>query len=313
MRKPSIQDLVYQRTHPRPKQSDPVSFYAHVQRHIVPEVRIEVQTFYGALDTLEAQYPGLDYTYPPHRRRLSRYPWHKRLFRVFDELGLTNNEILTLCQWEGTRAAKERYERESHTEVKATTANDVMVLPAGRGPRAQFEDWSKRRSEQEESDLPVERAERKQAPDESGEQSDEDETDATSVGVQLNEQLRVAAEARARGEPAVFDEQWEQWLKEALERNELDLDTMLTAIRAGQPFPTSSATERRQEPLPAYSREVVTPTLSPSAALARAHPSPTYDELHSMLDELQSNNSRLAADNAALALFLSRNRAEAAR
>src|ERR1700744_6422038 len=142
MRKPCIPELIYQRTFPKPKQGDPVSFYAHVQRYIVSEVRVEVQSFYGALDTLEAQYPGLDYSFPPHRRRLSRYPWHRRLFRVFDELGLTADEILNLCQWEGTRAAKERYEREAGVQVRTTTADDVVAAPLGDGPNAAFEDLS---------------------------------------------------------------------------------------------------------------------------------------------------------------------------
>ena len=37
----------------------------------------------------------------------------------------------------------------------------------------------------------------------------------------------------------VLDERWEQWLKEAMERNELGVDGMLEAIRQGQPFPIS--------------------------------------------------------------------------
>jgi hypothetical protein len=152
MRKPSIPDLIYQRTFPKPKQGDPGSFYAHIHRYIVSEIRIEVQTYFGTIDTLEAQYPGLDYTYPPHRHRLSRHAWHRRLFGVFDELGLTNDEILSLCQWEGTRAAKERYECEAQTEVKTTIGADIPAAPRGNGPRALWEDWTSHRLEQRSSD-----------------------------------------------------------------------------------------------------------------------------------------------------------------
>ena len=48
-----------------------------------------------------------------------------------------------MCQWEGTRAAKERYEREAGVEVRTTTADDVEAAAPGDGPRAVFEDLSR--------------------------------------------------------------------------------------------------------------------------------------------------------------------------
>ena len=50
-----------------------------------------------------------------------------------------------------------------------------------------------------------------------GEEESEDETQQ-SVGVELNQRLLAATEARARGEDVVLDPDWEQWLKEAAER-----------------------------------------------------------------------------------------------
>lgn len=327
MRKPSLHEIVYSRLHPKPRQNDPVSFYAHVQRNLVPEVRVEVQTYYGGIDCLEAQYPGLDYTFPAHRKRMSRYPWHRRLFRVFDDLHLTEGEILSLCQWEGTRAAKERFERESKAKIEITTLNGVMVLPQGDGPRATFH------TELDTKTVADSRYQMSASarPDEQVEQSDEDEPDL-SIGVQLNHQLRAAADARARGEPAVFDEQWEQWMKEALERNEMDLDRLLEAIREGRPFTTLGSAEEgseaalETEALDGEDEINTSPDLEQSNTFRResTHTRPTtsqlsvpapqsYDALHSMLDELQTNNNRLAADNAAMAHFLSRSRTETAR
>lgn len=193
MRKPSIPDLIYQRTFPKPKQGDPGSFYAHIHRHIVSEIRIEVQTYFGTIDTLEAQYPGLDYTYPAHRHRLSRHAWHRRLFRVFDELGLTNDEILSLCQWEGTRAAKERYEREAQTEVKTTIGADIPAAPRGDGPRALWVDWTSHRLEQRTSDsdagVEVEEKELEQQTldSQSGVEFEEKEEDKHDAQSQLSE------------------------------------------------------------------------------------------------------------------------------
>ncbi|KAJ9646885.1 uncharacterized protein PV06_10370 [Exophiala oligosperma] len=312
MRKPSIPDLIYQKTFPKPKQGDPGSFFAHIHRHIVSEIRVEVQTFFGTIDTLEAQYPGLDYTYPPHRRRLTRHPWHRRLFRVIDELGLTNDEVLSLCQWEGTRAAKERYEREAQTEVKSTIGADIEVAPQGNGPRAIWEDWSRPQSSRTSSDndtvIELEEGEHKDGSPESRHGSTEPPDDDV-MGL-VRDAMQARMEARPSGTPLIINQVWEQWLKEALERHEMDVDSVLTAIQSLDFEMISPVVE---EDAAVGLTPATTPPLSPSRPARTAHTRNSYDDLHSMVDELQSNNTRLAEDNAAMALFLQRSQTEAAR
>lgn len=105
---------------PNPTTSDPPSFSAHLARNLVPEVRIEVQTFYGDLNSAEARYPGLNYSHPPHRLRLGRFPHHRKLFKAFDDLGLTYGEIQDFCCWEGTKWARERYEKDEGITVRVS-------------------------------------------------------------------------------------------------------------------------------------------------------------------------------------------------
>ena len=274
---------------------------------------MEVQTYYGALDTLEAQYPGLDYTYLPHRRRMSRYPWHRRLFRVFDELGLTDNEILNLCQWEGTRAAKERYEREAQTEVKTTTANDVVSAPPGSGPRAVFEEWfSHAPSEERSSDgETVVEVEKKSEPEDVDKVNEDLDDTVPTQPQEMLELLRTAVQSRSRAISTMATSQaWEQWLKDALERHEMDIDSIMAALESidAEPIPTP---DDDQDPQPVMSAD---PNASSPIAVPGSNPEHhTYDELHTMVDQLQTDNTRLAADNAALAFFLRRTQTEAAR
>jgi len=297
MHKPSIQDLVYQKCIPRPKQNEPASFYAHVQRNLVPEVRVEVQNFFGSLEELEAQYPGLDYTFPPHRRRLARYPWHRRLFRAFDELRLTDSEIFALCQWEGTRAAREKYIKETKAEIPDHTFRDIPPLVKGGGPRAIFYHYQNGSTQtggytkeeymaEEDSELT--------------EDEDEDLYISRSVGKELNERLYRAAEARMRGEPAVIDGQFEQWMKEALERNELDLDTALATFnQGGSPYFSPS-------PSPEHATETITPADMVSSNTSGSQPHVTFDRIQTMLHDLRSANDQLAAGNPALSMMSSR-------
>lgn len=226
MKRPSVHDIVFNRQFPKPKQTEPQNFYAHVQRHLVPEVRIEVQTFYGALDTLEAQYPGLDYTYEPHRKRLSRFPWHRRLFRVFDELRLTRGEILSICQWEGTKSAKDKYEAETGRTIVDTTLDGVSVAPKD-SPKAVV--YARLRRQPSTETMAHVGAMEQEFPE--AEHSDEENLDV-SVGAHLNHQLMAAADGDCPNEGPL-----EEWLKYMTER-EADRDSMLQAIRAGHPPPT---------------------------------------------------------------------------
>jgi hypothetical protein len=120
-----IDHLVYECMFPKPRPGDPQNFHDFLRRQLVPEVRSETACFYGGLDSLEAQYPGLDYSYPPHRMRLGRYTWHRRLFRAFDTLRLTPSEIAGLTKWEGTRWARERYEKEHSIKIRDTTGDCI--------------------------------------------------------------------------------------------------------------------------------------------------------------------------------------------
>jgi len=120
-----IAHILYAHLFPSPTPKDPTTFSHHLARDLVPEVRIEVATFYGDLNTTEARYPGLDYCYPPHRMRLSRFKHHARLFAAFDALRLTNQELQDFCCWEGTKWARERYERDEGVTVPDTTGDNI--------------------------------------------------------------------------------------------------------------------------------------------------------------------------------------------
>ncbi|POS83611.1 hypothetical protein EPUL_006807 [Erysiphe pulchra] len=236
MKRPAIDQLVYDSLFPKPKSTDPPNFQGLLQRQLVPEVRLETQAFYGHLKSQEAKYPGLDYSYQPHRARLSRYPWHRRLFRAFDNLGLTKSEIAGLTKWEGTRWAKERFEREQGIIIRDTTADGIpdWVEPELRAPatKTAFEkqDSEKQQNTQIDSQTQGQMPERVQ--DQEEEHDDERETEVPidedvdeesdleiqSVGVALNERLRaVVAQREAGNSSTVIDEDWEQWYKEAVE------------------------------------------------------------------------------------------------
>ncbi|KAF2401606.1 hypothetical protein EJ06DRAFT_455432, partial [Trichodelitschia bisporula] len=124
-RETSIPATVYKALFPHPTPTDPPDFSAHLAKNLVAEVRIETQRFYGGLETVEARYPGLNYSHPPHRKRLARFPHHARLFAAFDTLGLTEHEIAQLCRWEGTLWARQRYERDEGITVADTTGTEI--------------------------------------------------------------------------------------------------------------------------------------------------------------------------------------------
>lgn len=230
MKRPSIPEIIYKYQFPNPKPNDPQNFYAYVQRHIVTEVRLEVQNFYGALDNLEAQYPGLDYTYDPHRRRLGRFTWHRRLFRAFDALGLTSDEILSICQWEGTKSAKDKYEAETGRIIKDTTFDGVEVAQPTQ-PTA-IVHRVPRRQPSTETMAHIGALDEQMA---NAEQSDDDDDIQASVGAQLNNQLIAASEGESPTEGPLIEE----WLK-YMQGRELNRDSILQAIRAGHPPPTAS-------------------------------------------------------------------------
>lgn len=226
-----IDQLVYEQLFPRPKSGDPLSFRDFLNENLVQEVRHEVMSYYGHVQTAEAKYPGLDYTNRIHRIRLGRWPWHRRLFRAFDALGLTPHEIHSLTKWEGTKWAKERYEKEEGVTIRDTASDE-------------FPDWIEP-SERTEASTPERIAEDGDAEMEIEEESDDEV--AQSVGVELNERLRDRVARRNAGDTStVLDEEWEQWFKHAIETGALQgfspisgrnsdalPQGMMTAARAG--------------------------------------------------------------------------------
>lgn len=228
MLKPATAQLVHARLFPNPKPNDPVSFQAHVTRNLVPEVRQETQRFYGPGESLESQYPGLDYSNPSHRLRLVLFQWHRRLFRVFDELRLATSEIEALCRWEGTKYARLKYQRDNSTVIRDTTWDDVEFLEQKQATASSTELPQLRggaddlmnhfSAEEQKAAVGNDENEAEDSDEDAPEEESEDELQQ-SIGVDLNRRLIAATEARARGEEVVMDEDWEQWLKEAAERS----------------------------------------------------------------------------------------------
>lgn len=316
MHKPHIGTLVYRAIYPRPRSTDPVSLLAHITRNIVPEVRVEVQGYYGPLDCIEAQYPGLDYTYAPHRRRLGRFAHHRKLFKVFDELRLTDSEILSLCTWEGTKSAKEKYERDAGRPIRDTTTDGF--------PQAQYiiaepisyfnDDYEWQTSTGRTTRLGTQHPE---AIDDD-QMTDEEEIDThNSVGVSLNQELRRAADARARGEPAIFDEQFEEWMKEALERSQMSPDAVMQSIQQGRPFLVDQNQRQSQSfgatPITA-SMTGTAPSLAQTSSRVQSSNPHIVSQFHSTLHNLQAMSAQMNADSAALAASITaRPPTEAAR
>ncbi|KAJ9668324.1 hypothetical protein H2201_001372 [Coniosporium apollinis] len=227
---------LYTHLFPNPTSTDPPTFTAHLTKHLIPEVRIETATFYGSLDSTEARYPGLNYTFPPHRKRLGRFEHHARLFAAFDALGWTDSEVLGFCRWEGTVWARERFERDEGVVVRDTTGEEIRewVHPRLRGGRegdirvktdieVEIEEMGEAGGDGEEGDIEGEPMEEDEGVrdlmaevDAVSDDTDSDEDELQSIGYPLNQQLLQAA--RLQGQAAPTDPEWEQLLKEAQER-----------------------------------------------------------------------------------------------
>ena len=216
-----VDKLVYEYMFPHPRQTDPVNFQAFLTRSLIPEVRQEVHAHYGHIDTPEAKYPGLDYCHAVHRIRLSRWPWHRRLFRAFDGLGLTDNEIQRFTKWEGTKWAKERYEREQGESIRdsAIESTPFFVEPRDRPrPLSPAVEEMVRVAPGQMDDMDATGGEDADDGEEEEDNRDEESDDAMeSVGPRLNERLRQQVARREAGDNVVLDEEWEQWFKNALE------------------------------------------------------------------------------------------------
>ena len=138
-RKIPVSSVVFRELYPfGPRESEPRSWPQHVRDNLAVEARAETATFYGGERTYEAKFPGLDYNYLPHRRRLGRFLHHNELFKAMDRLGLTKWEIYELCNWDCTLYAKEKYVREhpSLRGVRDTTGEDIPTWEQVHGPDA---------------------------------------------------------------------------------------------------------------------------------------------------------------------------------
>lgn len=252
-RKTPISVLVYNTLFPTPSPTDPPSFSAHLSKNLVGEVRIETATFYGSLDTIEARYPGLNYAHDPHRKRLGRFPHHKKLFEAFDALGLTDSEIQGFCRWEGTLWARERYERDEGCRVRDTTGMDIGEWVDRRKTRRTSASKSinvKTDIEVEIEEMPNVAAQHQQhmggdanvlrptdtemhdTPEPPSDDDDDEPNVDESVGFELNARLMHAAALREQGANVPMDPEWEQFLKDAQERGELNIDATREALRA---------------------------------------------------------------------------------
>jgi hypothetical protein len=257
----SVDQLVYEEMFPKPRSTDVQNFQSLLHRHLILEVRQEVHSFYGHLDTQEAKYPGLDYCHPIHRIRLSRWPWHRRLFRAFNKLKLTNAEIAGLTKWEGTKWAKERFERDSGIIIQDTAADEIApwVEPedrpqaTGGTPRASFQDVQ---DEIGNDDMEAE---------------EESDAELESIGFALNERLRERAARHEAGELSEhYEEEWEQWLKNAIDSGEFPFltdpsqqpsDTSLIPQALFPPNMLSAARAGHWDGIPDWLRDIIRRTI----------------------------------------------------
>lgn len=292
-------DLVYEYMFPKPRQSDPPDFRTLLERLIL-EVRQETHSFYGHLDTPEAKYPGLDYTHPVHRIRLSRWPWHRRLFRAFDALRLTPAEISELAKWEGTRWAKERFEREHGFRIRDTTADG---FPNYADPNDPYSAQSMRAGSEDTEDeaAPAEETREGREGEEQEEEDEDSDEELESVGAALNERLREQVALRnmsGNDTMPVLDDAWESWLKNAIESGELSHvadqiarfagpSSMLTADDIFPPHIMAAARAGHWNEVPSFLRDMIQEALDrgsrpaerPATASPRARPSIRYSNV----------------------------------
>lgn len=233
MRKPEIWRLVLSSLIPTKAARGELTssdWRAFVERYLLPEIEAETIRFYGSMDgtCMESMNPGLDYAKPAHRLRLTSFPKHKQLFLVFDLLRLNDNEIQILCRWQGTKHSRERYELQNSIEIRDSTWDSVLeyrhVQPTATFARIRDEGFAEADIGKIEDGNTEAQNEDEEMEDSGEEQASEAESEdelQESVGFQLNQRLLAASEARARGENAPLDADWEQWMKEAAERGGL--------------------------------------------------------------------------------------------
>ncbi|KAI1172493.1 hypothetical protein F4777DRAFT_581901 [Nemania sp. FL0916] len=314
-----VDQLVYESMFPKPRATDVQNFQSLLHRHLILEVRQEVHSFYGHLDTQEAKYPGLDYCHPIHRIRLGRWPWHRRLFRAFDSLRLTNAEIAGLTKWEGTKWAKDRFERDSGIIIRDTAADDIApwVEPenrpqvTGETPRALAQELLPHQEEDEEEKEEVEEEEVEEEDEEdeddigdedmeAEEAEEESDGELESIGFALNERLRERAARQEAGELSQhYQEEWEQWLKNAIESgqfpfltdpNQQPRDTTLIPRVLFPPSMLTEARAGRWDGIPEFLRNLIARTIALESH-PPSSPPPSWDSVRERLAAIRRGST----------------------
>ncbi|KAB8754767.1 hypothetical protein FH972_026556 [Carpinus fangiana] len=237
----------------------PTSWQHYVKEYLERETKAERYRFYGpddARNTLEGKYPGYDYTFPPHRRRLEQWPHHKALFEAMDQLRLSPLEIKQLCCWQGTLAAKHQFEEKNNTKVEDTTGKSVYqrMLCQQRSPLhqrcpecrprpllhlrgGQATPYIESHTLHKQPTLPTYQfsspappqsiyAPGTATPRPTWTSEGRNQAELHSVGIALNQRLMAAAVAREQGDDSVsMDPDFEEWFKAQHENGDmLDID-----------------------------------------------------------------------------------------
>ena len=256
MHKPSVERLVYQYLYPKPKANDPVDFLDYARMYLVPEVRNETLRFYGAVACLESQYPGLDYSNRGHRLRLGQFRYHRRLFAAFDDLRLTPYEIDSLCRWEGTKWAKEKYEREHNAVIRDTTWDGIPACEPRKLPTVTRGIYMEGKGGGLIQTKTLYGQDASMSGMHAGDGTVDDESEQESTdGLAARSAARTFSRHRAstsamyyQGGQADHDSAWEQWMKDATERgtipsvSELGSSRHLAAYQAHIPAHYAFAT-----------------------------------------------------------------------
>jgi hypothetical protein len=206
---------------------------------------------------------------------------------------------LSLCNWEGTKAAKDRFEREQQTIITSTTLDGVDSEPACGGPRGilhNSNDSSQTtpQSAQTPAGTSANNCDGVDA-------SDEEDID-DRAGVQLDRSAPHQDVATPEtGDVAQLDAQWEQWMKDAIERNELDPETMRTFLSQGPPSRSAPPnTSSGVQPLPVGPATPIDEHATSTRPPTSASLGPQYHRLREAMDELATTSARITADTADL-------------
>jgi hypothetical protein len=191
--------------------------------------------------------------------RLGRFKHHKRLFEAFDNLGLTYGEIQDFCCWEGTKWARERYEKDEGVKVVDTTGDEIGPFVS----RWDQQEDIRRQSITRKTDISIV-VEHQPRIDEDAEtlsvDSDRDMEDADvdsdqpdelaarehiaelverrdhAIAQTINQRIIAAWEAGQSLPPEL-----EQYLKEQADRGDTDLASLFSQRRSSQRYATTES------------------------------------------------------------------------